>query len=120
MHCINTEVITNGFFKTIPIYILIGASLGFFTIVSDGIEFSWGIHFINNFVAFTLIGSEDGTMNISPLFTLKSDPVTWASYIPVILVPAVIFLLLRKKYGWNIKKAFDNSGLVSIEQPEHP
>ena len=120
MHSINTEVITNGFFKTIPIYILIGASLGFFTIVSDGIEFSWGIHFINNFVAFTLIGSEDGTMNISPLFTLKSDPVTWASYIPVILVPAVIFLLLRKKYGWNIKKAFDNSGLVSIEKPEHP
>ena len=120
MHSINPEVFEFGFFKAIPIFILMGAMLGFFTVIDDGIEFSWGIHFINNFVAFTIFGNEGNTYGASPLFVQAKEEFSFAMWLTPVLVTIVMYALFHKKLGWNIKKAFDNSGLVSIEQPEHP
>ena len=76
LHCANNEVIQYGFFKTIPLYILIGLQMGFFAILSDGIEFSWGMHFINNFIAFTIISTEGGTLSGNALFMTKREAVS--------------------------------------------
>lgn len=119
MHCANNEVIQYGFFKTIPLYILIGLQMGFFAILSDGIEFSWGMHFINNFIAFTIISTEGGTLSGNALFMTKREAVSVTDYIVIIAEFALIYFLLRKKMGWDIKKAFDNSGLKNNVPPPY-
>lgn len=111
MHSVNPEVFDYGFFKAIPIFILMGAMLGFFTIVDDGLEFSWGIHFINNFVAFAIFGNEGSTFGASPLFVQAKEEFSIAMWLTPILVTVVMYALLHKKLGWNLKEAFDNSGL---------
>jgi hypothetical protein len=40
-------------------------------------------------------------------------------YVLEIVVFALMFLLLRKKMGWDIKKAFDNSGLRKDVPPPY-
>lgn len=112
MHSVNPEVFEYGFFKAIPVFILTGAMLGFFTIVDDGLEFSWGIHFINNFVAFAILGDEDSTsFGASPLFVQAKEEFSFAMWLTPIVVTVVMYVLLHKKLGWNLKEAFDNSGL---------
>lgn len=112
MHSVNPEVFEYGFFKAIPVFILTGAMLGFFTIVDDGLEFSWGIHFINNFVAFAILGDEDSTsFGASPLFVQAKEEFSFAMWLTPILVTVVMYVLLHRKLGWNIKEAFDANGL---------
>jgi hypothetical protein len=43
----------------------------------------------------------------------------WVVYILEFVVFAIMFLLLRKKMGWDIKKAFDNSGLKNNVPPPY-
>jgi membrane protease YdiL (CAAX protease family) len=119
LHCANNEVSQYGFFKTIPLYILIGLQMGFFAILSDGIEFSWGMHFINNFIAFTIISTEGGTLSGNALFMTKREAVSVTDYIVIIAEFALIYFLLHKKMGWDIKKAFDNSGLRKDVPPPY-
>ena len=112
MHSVNPEVFEYGFFKAIPVFIFMGAMLGFFTIVDDGLEFSWGIHFINNFVAFAILGDEDSTsFGASPLFVQAKEEFSFAMWLTPILVTVVMYVLLHRKLGWNFKEAFDANGL---------
>jgi fucose 4-O-acetylase-like acetyltransferase len=119
LHCVNNEVLANGFFTTIPIYIEIGMLMGFFAILSDGIEISCGMHFINNFLAFTVFSSEGGTLSGNALVTFKRGAVSVSDYLIPIAVAALIYLCLHKKMGWDIKKAFDNSGLRKDVPPPY-
>ena len=114
MHSVNPEVFEYGFFKAIPVFILTGVMLGFFTIVDDGLEFSWGIHFINNFVAFAILGDEDSTsFGASPLFVQAKEEFSFAMWLTPILVTVVMYVLLHRKLGWNIKEAFIQKTLPS-------
>lgn len=115
MHSINPEVFEFGFFRAIPIFILMGAMLGFFTIVDDGLEFSWGIHFINNFVAFAIMSNEGSTFGASPLFVQSKEEFSFVLWLIPILVTVVMYALLHKKLGWNFKEAFTQK--TSPSQP---
>ena len=118
MHCYNGPVEEYGFCAAVPVYIFIGFGLGLFAILSDGIELSWGIHYATNLIAFTLIGSKsEGAVNLRPL--IQGDEPVWVMYILEIVVFTMMFLLLRKKMGWDIKKAFDNSGLRKDVPPPY-
>jgi len=110
MHCYNGPIEEYGFFVAIPVYIFIGFELGLFAILSDGIELPWGIHCANNLLALTIIGAKsEGSVNVRPL--IQVDEPVWVMYILEFVVFAIMFLLLHKKLGWNLKEAFDNSGL---------
>lgn len=110
MHGYNGPVEEYGFLAAIPVYIFIGLELGLFAILSDGIELPWGIHYATNLIAFTIIGAKsEGSVNVRPL--IQVDEPVWVMYILEFVVFAIMFLLLHKKLGWNLKEAFDNSGL---------
>ena len=118
MHCYNGPIEEYGFFVAIPVYIFIGFELGLFAILSDGIELPWGIHCANNLLALTIIGAKsEGSVNVRPL--IQVDEPVWVVYILEFVVFAIMFLLLRKKMGWDIKKAFDNSGLRKDVPPPY-
>jgi len=119
MHCANNEVYEYGFWEMTPVYILIGLSLGFFAIITDGIEFSWGIHFVNNMIGFSVFSNEGGTMSGNALFVFKHEAITVTDYIVPIVATAIIYFALRKKMGWDIRKAFDNSGLQKTTPPPY-
>ncbi|MCQ2974267.1 MAG: CPBP family intramembrane metalloprotease [Bacteroidales bacterium] len=114
LHCANMEVLQNGFFKSMPVYILIGGMLGFFAIISDGLEFSFGFHFINNFLLFTIFGTEGSTGNLKDVHTLlttQAQPISWENYVYPIITTIILYFIFRKKFNWNIKKAFSNEDL---------
>ena len=120
LHSLNNEVIEYGFWKAIPIYVMVGLQLGFFAILCDGIEFSWGIHFINNLICFVLFSNEGGTMSEFAFIQFKREAVTVTDYIFPIATTALIYLIFRKKMGWDLRKAFDNSGLKPISASVTP
>jgi membrane protease YdiL (CAAX protease family) len=119
LHCANNEVVEYGFWKAIPIYVMAGLQLGLFAILTDGIEFSWGVHFINNLVGFVLFSNEGGTLSGNALFIFKRDAITAFDYIYPIVTTIIIYFALRKKMGWDIRKAFDNSGLQKTTPPPY-
>lgn len=119
LHSANNEIIVYGFWKMMPVYMLIGLSLGFFAILTDGIEFSWGIHFVNNLIGFVLFSNEGGTLSGNALFVFKYGAITPADYIYPVAFTVIIYFVFRKKMGWDIRKAFDNSGLKKTTPPPY-
>lgn len=119
LHAPNTEVVDNGILQTVPLFILTGMTLGFFTIITDGVEFSWGMHYANNFCVFVLFGSKYNSelINIPPLFTMKELKISWEDYLIELIIPLITFLICRKKFGWDIKKAFNNDDLKTTPLP---
>ena len=117
LHCNNNEVSDFGFIRAMIVYLTGSVVFGFFTVLNDGIEFSWGMHFAHNFTAFTLFAVEGNEYGSSPLFTITKD---FASdtllLIPAleILISVALYFIFRKKFGWNIREAFDSSRLKAV------
>lgn len=110
LHSANPEIESYGFFNAMPIYLLVGLSLGFFAILSDGIEFSYGFHFINNFIGLVFLGNSNG-LNFGPLFSFNQTSMSFFDYLSPILFTIILYLIFRRKFKWNIKEAFDNTEL---------
>lgn len=117
LHSRNNEVSDFGFMRAMVVYLTGSLMFGFFTILNDGIGFSWGMHFAHNFTGFTLFAVEGNEYGSSPLFTVTKD---FASdtllLIPAleILISVALYFIFRKKFGWNIREAFDSSRLKAV------
>ena len=117
LHSNNNEVSDFGFLRAMVVYLTGSAVFGFFTVLNDGIEFSWGIHFAHNFTVFTLFAVEGNEYGSSPLFTITKD---FASetlllvYAAEILIAVALYFIFRKKFGWNIREAFDSKQLKAV------
>ena len=117
LHSNNNEVSDFGFLRAMVVYLTGSAVFGFFTVLNDGIEFSWGIHFAHNFTAFTLFAVEGNEYGSSPLFTITKD---FASEMLLlvsaaeILIAVALYFIFRKKFGWNIREAFDSRQLKAV------
>ena len=117
LHSNNNEVSDFGFLRAMVVYLTGSAVFGFFTVLNDGIEFSWGIHFAHNFTAFTLFAVEGNEYGSSPLFTITKDFASETLLLvsaAEILIAVVLYFIFRKKFGWNIREAFDSRQLKAV------
>lgn len=117
LHCNNNEVSDFGFLRAMVVYLTGSAVFGFFTVLNDGIEFSWGIHFAHNFTAFTLFAVEGNEYGSSPLFTITKDFASETLLLvsaAEILIAVALYFIFRKKFGWNIREAFDSRKLKAV------
>lgn len=116
MHSANNEVADYGFLRAMSFYMIIGLALGIFTVINDGIEFSWGIHFAHNFMGFTLFAVEGNEIG-SPLFTITKDVASQSlmySNLEVIFIAVALYFIFRRKFDWDIRRAFDSSSLKAV------
>lgn len=117
MHSANNEVSDYGFLRAMSFYMIVGLILGFFTVLNDGIEFSWGIHFAHNFMGFTLFAVEGNEIGSSPLFTITKDVASQSlmySNLEVVMIAVALYFIFRRKFGWDIRRAFNSSSLKSV------
>jgi hypothetical protein len=117
LHSNNNEISDFGFLRAMVVYLTGSAVFGFFTVLNDGIEFSWGIHFAHNFTAFTLFAVEGNEYGSSPLFTITKDFASETLLLvsaAEILIAVALYFIFRKKFGWNIREAFDSRQLKAV------
>ena len=117
LHSNNNEVSDFGFLHAMVVYLTGSAVFGFFTVLNDGIEFSWGIHFAHNFTVFTLFAVEGNEYGASPLFTITKDFASETLLLvsaAEILISVALYFIFRKKFGWNIREAFDSRQLKAV------
>ena len=117
LHSNNNEVSDFGFLRAMVVYLTGSAVFGFFTVLNDGIEFSWGIHFAHNFTVFTLFAVEGNEYGSSPLFSITKDFASETLLLvsaAEILIAVALYFIFRKKFGWNIREAFDSRQLKAV------
>ena len=117
LHCNNNEVSDFGFLRAMVVYLTGSVVFGFFTVLNDGIEFSWGMHFAHNFTVFTLFAVEGNEYGASPLFTITKDFASETLLLvsaAEILISVALYFIFRKKFGWNIREAFDSRQLKAV------
>lgn len=103
-HSANPEVAEIGF-KMMVFYIGTGLFLGIITILDQGMELALGFHFINNFLAATLITYEFSALQTDALFKGIHVADSSSAFSETVLSMAITYPLLliifSKIYKWN-------------------
>jgi membrane protease YdiL (CAAX protease family) len=103
LHWANPEVAKMGAMSMI-FYIGTGLLLGIMTLMDDGLELALGFHFVNNFLAATLVTAEYSALRTDSIFKYlpQEESTTFFSIlIPVLVLYPLILLIFAKKYKWN-------------------
>jgi membrane protease YdiL (CAAX protease family) len=104
-HASNPEIKAFGFEVMLLFYFIFGLTLGYLTILTKGIEVSWGIHMIHNLLSGILITSENSVLKTNALFiTLVQN--AWSELIFVTAGLAFFILILINKFKLSI--SFDD------------
>lgn len=99
-HMSNPEVKKYGTLIMFSYYALFGLFLGLLTLLDEGIELAFGIHFANNLISSLLVSSNDSVIKTYSLF--KTGAINPLSELLVWLAMAVItFLIFRQRYKWR-------------------
>ncbi len=101
MHGSNPEVAQFGVAKSMTLYIGMGLFFGIATIMDDGLEVPLGVHYINNFFAFVLVGYKGSVFEGVPTLLLKeSEDLTWAAVLSNLAVMILVLWMFKKYFKW--------------------
>lgn len=112
MHWINIPVAYNGWIAIVP-YFLISVCMGCCSILDDGLELSYGVHFINNLLCTVAIKFPQSESYMPSLFTY-SFPIVydWLSIVIGVIQFFALLLIFTKLYHWDWRRLFQK-----IERP---
>lgn len=102
-HMSNPEVQKFGVPIMLTYYVCFALFMGALTLLDEGIELAFGIHFANNFISSLLLSSENSVIKTYSVFEVKeenpsSEIVMWLA------MAAITFVIFQLKYRWkNIK-----------------
>lgn len=103
LHGANPEVKQFGFWLTMPQYIIMGLVLGAITVLDDGLELAFGLHFANNFLSAITVTHKASALQTHALF-LDTQPQMSPWDGPIILVCGLIFIIIcNQKYHFSNK-----------------
>jgi membrane protease YdiL (CAAX protease family) len=99
-HISNPEVKEYGFVTMLSYYIGFALFLGVLTLLDEGIELAFGIHFANNIVSGILVTEAHSVIKPYSIFETKvNDPK--AEIILWFCMTAVTFTIFYLKYRWK-------------------
>lgn len=103
LHGANPEVKQFGFWLTMPQYIIMGLTLGVITVLDDGLELAFGLHFANNFLSAITVTHKASALQTHALFLDTQPQVSpWDGVI--MLVCGLIFIwICHQKYHFGNK-----------------
>lgn len=113
LHCMNVAVADSGTWALAE-YFLMGLALALCTVLDDGLEMAWGVHFVNNLLATIIITFPNSDIRMPALFS-SSEPsiLSWESLLISFAVMALFLLIATKLYHWDWHKLFQK-----IERPQ--
>lgn len=101
LHGGNPEVVQFGLAKSMTLYIAMGLFFGIITVMDDGLEAPLGIHYINNFFAFVIVGYTGSVFEGVPSLIVKeTEELTWLAVGSNLAVMVVILLILKRMFKW--------------------
>lgn len=101
LHGGNPEVVQFGMAKSMTLYIAMGLFFGVVTVMDDGLEAPLGIHYINNFFAFIIVGYTGSVFEGVPSLIVKeTEELTWVGVGTNLAVMVVILLILKRMFKW--------------------
>lgn len=101
LHAFNPEVEAHGFWVVMPQYVTFGLLFGLIAILDDGIELAIGAHAANNVFLALFLTNKDSVLQTPAIFEqLEINPIR--DTITLIVLSIVFFIVLKKKYDWNM------------------
>lgn len=101
LHAGNPEVLQYGMGKAMTLYIGMGLFFGVTVVMDDGLEIPLGVHYVNNFFAFLLVGYKGSVFEGTPtLFLKESEDLTLISVFSNLIVMFVVLLIFKHKFKW--------------------
>lgn len=104
LHSGNPEVATNGFWQSIPMYILPGLLFGVIAVLDEGLEIPMGFHFANNLFGTIIITNDNSAIQAFTVWR-QNAPDTTLDTIGLLQLP-VFLLIFWAIYKWDIKKLY--------------
>lgn len=99
-HMSNPEVKKYGVTVMFTYYASFALFLGFLTLLDEGIELAFGIHFANNIVSSLLVTSDDSVIKTYAIFKTSSyNPI--AEIIIWFVMALISFFIFRLRYRWS-------------------
>ena len=99
-HMSNPEVQAYGWPIMLSYFVFFALFMGALTLLDEGLELAFGIHFANNIVSSVLVNSQDSVIKPYSVFTEKtSNP-----YIEIVLwfcMALITFGIFWKRYRWT-------------------
>lgn len=104
LHSGNPEVATNGFWQSIPMYILPGLLFGVIAVLDEGLEIPMGFHFANNLFGSIIITNDNSAIQAFTVWRQNyPDPTLDALGLLQLPVFLLAFWAICK---WDIKKLY--------------
>jgi uncharacterized protein len=99
-HMSNPEVQRFGWQIMLPYYVLFALFMGSITLLDEGLELAFGIHFANNLVSSILISSPNSVIKTYSFFEIGSENpqlemLAWG------VMATLSFVVFSKKYAWK-------------------
>lgn len=98
-HMSNPEVKEYGWQIMFFYYFLFALFLGCITLIDEGLELAFGIHFANNLISSLLINSKSSVIKTYSIFETKSENLTLEIWV-WLLMATIIFFIFKMKYNW--------------------
>lgn len=99
-HMSNPEVKKYGTFIMFSYYAFFGLFLGMLTLLDEGIELAFGIHFANNIISSLLVSSNDSVIKTYSVWKTGSiDPLS--ELIVWFAMAVITFFIFRQRYKWR-------------------
>jgi membrane protease YdiL (CAAX protease family) len=99
-HLSNPEVREYGWAMMLTYYIFFALFMGCLTLLDEGIELAFGIHFANNLVSSILVNSPNSVLKTYSIFDSKVENPS-GEIILWFVMAIVTFVILRVKYKWK-------------------
>ena len=101
LHGANPEVEQYGLVKSMVLYIGMGLFFGIVTVMDDGLEMPIGMHYVNNFFAFLIVGYKGSVMEGLPsIFIKESADLTWGAVVTNLVIMLIVLMIMKKYFRW--------------------
>ena len=100
LHSANPEIKEYGFGVMIVQYIFLGLTLGFMSIMDDGIELAMGVHAVNNIFGALFFSFKGTAIQTDALFEI-TELNQAEQILPLIVSGIIVLAIFAYKYKWN-------------------
>jgi len=99
-HMSNPEVQRFGWQIMLPYYVCFAFFMGAITLLDEGLELAFGIHFANNLISSVLISSPNSVIKTYSFFQIKAEN-PQLEMLSWLLMATLVFFVFAKKYKWH-------------------
>lgn len=100
VHMSNPEAKEYGRLIMLTYYVLFALFMGGITLLDEGLELAFGIHFANNFISSVMVSAPGSVLRTYSIFDAKSAS-PYDEIVAWLCMALVSFLIFKYRFGWK-------------------